>query len=333
MRDSLKKTVSHALHAFFQGAVKHVVKPAAKEVEYAFGASDGAELPGESAEEYAVYWHNIPAVKRRHESLMCGGEPQRYNNFVEYAMERWGGKLPKKGMSALVLGCNDSSPLLHYLLLSGKVDRIVVVDGDREVLNEYAAHVPKTVECKCLDLNGEELPQGPYHLVLAYETLHRVAELESLFDRVAREMDFSAVFVMRDYTGPNRLQMEPEQIRLASAFLPLLPERLRTDVTGAVREEQLAPDLGKLMNIAPDLAVRSEDLLGVIKAKLKIVESMQLGGALLAPLFSGIARNFLDENDAEATAIADAMIETEAALTGSGMLPNNFSYVIARKQG
>jgi len=78
----------------------------------------------------------------------------------------------------------------------------------------------------------------------------------------------------------------------------------------------------------PSEAVRSSEILPLVRERFEVVEERGTGLGLLQFLLADVAANFLD--GAHAAALAEA-IETERRLTESGHLPHDFVFVAARK--
>lgn len=284
--------------------------------------------PGGSLGE--TEWETVPQVAERLRLLMCGGDPGRYRNFIDYAVARWGGKLPREKLSALCLGCGAESYLENLLAETGRFRRVVVIDPDRKRLYEARQRGLEGVEYVRVDPEREPFPDEFFHVVLSHGALQGVAELERIFAEAERVLDPQCgLFVAREYVGPSRLQYTPEQMALAGALLALLPERLRVG-GGGVKQALAAPDLSYMISRRPGTAVRSEDIPGIARNRMKVVEEIALGGTVLAPLLAGIAHNF-SGGDPEAAECLAPLVEAEAALVRSGLLPSDHAFIIARR--
>jgi len=305
-------------------------------IEAFWNEDDGGDRTGSAgaaaAQSREGGWKEIPCVARRLRARIHSSDPDRYEHFLTYTIDRWGGKLPRTGLRILCLGCSPDCALERAALQGGRANDVVVVEGKAERLTRARAAGLAPVRYLQVDLNRDPLPEGPYHVIVAQESLQRLSELEFVFDEVARVLDPIGQFAALEYLGPNRLQYSDTQMGMANAFLHLLPEHLRRDTAGQVRESQSRPDLGLMLEAAPDTAIRSEDLLGIMRWKLKVVDYVALGGTLLAPLLAGIAHNFL-ESDAEADRLLPLFIEIEKSLIDAELLPSDYGFVVARKPG
>ncbi len=279
-------------------------------------------------------WRSLRAVMDYHHRLIFGGDPKRYRHFVDYAVHRWGGKLPQEGLRVLCLGVTPPPALEQMLRQTCVSCNITTIDPSAALVKEAAAFINadagQAISYLNLDPEHAPLPQGPFHIIISHNNLHRFAELEFIFDQIAGVLDPIGIFVALEYTGPNRLQYTDEQLHLANAMLQLLPEHLRIGFDQNPLPELMRPDLGGMLRSAPDCAVRSEDLLGVMRVKLKVLEHVPLGGALLAPLLNGISGNFR-KIDQQAQELLEAVITIESIMLKTNLLPSNYGFMVARK--
>jgi len=82
----------------------------------------------------------------------------------------------------------------------------------------------------------------------------------------------------------------------------------------------------------PTEAVRSQDIVQVVRGKFDIVARCDYGGNLLHYLLGGIAGNFTGD-DPESLSILDPIIAIEEALIESGAFASDFTYIVAQKRG
>jgi SAM-dependent methyltransferase len=74
------------------------------------------------------------------------------------------------------------------------------------------------------------VPEHPYDVVLANQSLHHVVELEALFDRVAETIGDDGVFLISDTIGRNGHLRWPEALQQVRDFWSELPLRKRLNV-------------------------------------------------------------------------------------------------------
>ena len=85
--------------------------------------------------------------------------------------------------------------------------------------------------------------------------------------------------------------------------------------------------LRSVIAVDPSEAVRSADIMPVLKASFDIVEHRLLGGAILQFLLSDIAGNFETEDGER---LLQMLFTIEDTLMEIGDLPNDFAYIVAR---
>lgn len=278
----------------------------------------------------AFTWESVPILAEAQDARERGGEPQRYSNLYDYAIRRWGSRLPDRPLSVLMIGCTLRPDVASLLLETKRVASIVVVDSDAVHLENLVDRDLPGVECWQMDLNKDPLPRGPFDLVVCRNTLIHLRELEHVADGIRKVMDPGGLLIAREYVGPNRLQFTDAQMELVNACLGLLPESMRRNSDGEVVERQEPPGLDDMMRLDPTRAIRSEDIPGVLAARFRILESMSLGGTLLAPLLASISENFRDP-DAEGERVLRTLMDTEMRLIEGGLLETNYAAIIARQ--
>jgi SAM-dependent methyltransferase len=141
----------------------------------------------------AGQWQQSPNTPKRIVSLGCG------NCELEISLAR---TLLTKGLRDFTIKCID---LNEEMLRRAATDARVNGLGGGGLVFE------------CCDLN-RWAPVEDYDAVLANQSLHHIAALESLFDGVWKSLRPSGVFLISDIIGRNGHQRWPEALRLVQAF-------------------------------------------------------------------------------------------------------------------
>ncbi len=81
----------------------------------------------------------------------------------------------------------------------------------------------------------------------------------------------------------------------------------------------------------PSEAVRSDEILPVLRARMKVLEEIPYGGSLLNPLLYEIVANFEDGNEAD-EAILRQLCASEKVLIRTGALPSDYTVVAATRK-
>lgn len=283
-----------------------------------------------SRSRFPQYWERIPAVAAVQHSRECGGDTERYANLFDYALKRWGSRLPTRPLSALVIGCSRKPELPRWLLATGRIGKVLVVDNDSVVLENLLEQRLPNVECWQMELNADPLPRGPFDLIACWDALNHMRELEHIGGEIEKVLERSGLFIAREYIGPNRLQFPPGQMGLVNAFLQLLPEkwRLAQDMEEPL-EQQFAPDLADMMRLDPSKAVRSKDIEKMLHLRLRMLEEIPLGGTLLSPLLANISACF-SESSSDSDRILQTLLDVEMRLITGGLIDSDYKAFIAR---
>jgi hypothetical protein len=80
----------------------------------------------------------------------------------------------------------------------------------------------------------------------------------------------------------------------------------------------------------PSEAVRSDEIVEVLKQDFEIIEKKDWGGNILQFLLADIAGNFVDEKNEHAKSYLRMLINIEETLLQSGEFESDFAYIVAR---
>ena len=97
-------------------------------------------------------WTTVPLIEQMQRERLYGSRAQRYQDFVEYAINRWGGKLPRTGLQVLCLGTGGPTPLERSVRRVIPESRVVVVDTRPDRIERARETGPPDVEYRCIDL-------------------------------------------------------------------------------------------------------------------------------------------------------------------------------------
>jgi len=262
---------------------------------------------------------------------MVSGDPRC--DWVTWMLHRYAVGM---GLKALVLGCGEGW-LERALARDARIPEIVAVDFSKEMLARAARQAEREgldgkIRYAAVDLDREILPGGPYDLILAHDAIHHVRDLEGFFDRVASALATTGVFLFCDYVGPRRFDYAAPRRAVVDEFLRALPEKYRHLArTGGIATQGVRTDPGELARQDPSEAVRSDEILSLLRAKMKVLEEIPYGGSLLSPLLYEIIGNFEEGNEAD-EAILKQLCAAEKVLIQTGALPSDYMVVAAKKR-
>jgi len=277
----------------------------------------------------SMVWTASPVV-RRYLHLLASGHPGcDWVTFVESS------HLGPGADRALVLGCG-SGWLERGLVERGRWRRIVACDFAAETVAGARSLARKEgspqIEYFVIDLEREELPEGPFDAIFAHDVLHHVTHLEAIYARIHGALSPNGRIFFCEYVGPNRFQYSDERMRLINDYFRRLPARIRKDPVSGIRlRRRERVDAKQLIADDPTEAVRSEDVLPLARRFFKVVTEIPYGGGLLNPLLYGVVANFR-EGDPRDDLLLQELCDAEDRLTRSGQLEPDFQiFVGARK--
>jgi len=276
-----------------------------------------------------VYWETLNQVTSYQARCMTGRNGLDPFDHVVRLIKSYLGS--DGNLRALALGCGEERSYEMRFMETGLFSRIEVLDLAAPLLERQRrlaiAAGLEGLHYQCRDLNRAELPPASYDFIWAVGTLHHIERLDHLFGQVRQSMKARALLVVREYVGPNRLQFTARQLALVNALLRVLPARLKKTATGEVKKSECNPAEDVLLD--PSEAVRSRDILPVLRAHFPKVRVIETGGTILYPLLRQIAFNF--EIDPIGPPALNLLIWLETALIKTGLLPSDFVFCVAAR--
>ncbi len=225
--------------------------------------------PADSSVYYdtPLYWNALAEVRAYQDRLALGEAAP---------LGIWGHALAFYGRSrferALVLNCGNGW-VERALVAGGVVGAAVGVDIADDLLAEAAARaagLPITYVRH--DINTDELPVGPFDLVINYAAAHHIAYLDRAFRQVAARLPPDGVFLHWDYCGPARNQYSlgnwDALWQLNQALPPMFRRRLDY------------PHLTTMLATDPTEAIHSDLVISHLERYFSIDHLRPTGGAL-----------------------------------------------------
>jgi SAM-dependent methyltransferase len=279
----------------------------------------------------SLVWTASPVVRRYLHALVSGDPACDWLTWVEHA------HLSPRLNRALVLGCG-SGWLERALAGRGRFRSITACDFAADTVARARRTAEEAglsaIDYGVLDLENEELPDGPFDVVFANDVLHHITGLESLYTRIHDALAPEGRLIFNEYVGPNRFQYPDERMDVVNRYLRLLPDRLRWDpICGHVLWHRERIDERQLMTDDPTEAVRSEDVMPLARRFFRSEKEYLYGGGLLNPLLFGIVTNFRPGDPWDDMVMA-RLCSSEERLTDAGVIEPDFRIFIgARRAG
>jgi len=300
----------------------------------------GADRPGSvwdqssarcARDGFKEYWETLPQVSSYQAERMTEGAGE---DVTSWALDLIRREVGRSGLRGLSLGCAEAAAPEMAFAASGLFDSVDVMDIAAGLLDRQRARALELgweqVSYIRQDLEEVRLEPESYDVVWSIGTIHHLDRLEALFSQVNRALTGRGLFLMREYVGPDRLQLTELQLEVANRVLEWLPESYRRRWDGTLKEASERVDQDRLVAEDPSEAIRSSDIVRAMAEALEVERIVPTGGTLLMPLLEGIAARF--EGSPEADALLHHLMEYEQLLISTGRLPSDFIFAIARKR-
>ena len=290
-------------------------------------------LAGSNPFSAEVYWLAIPRVQRRFQRQACAGLD--YTSWMHYCVgEFLRRRTPVARMLSIGCGTGDLERTLHRLGAFAWCDAIDIAPGAIGVaVREANAVGATTIRYQVQDLEQTDLPRHHYDAVWFNGSLHHIRALETVCQRVCQALKPDGWLFFHEYVGANHFRFDAAQRAAINHAFGLIPERFRRSFQagnwGQVQQAVLMPDPLEVARVDPSEAVRSADILNVVRQHFDIVVENRCGGSLLQFVLHGIAGNFR-EDDPASMEILDMLFAIEDRLMASGSLQSDFVGVAAR---
>jgi SAM-dependent methyltransferase len=278
-----------------------------------------------------LHWLEHPAVQARIRSMTGGSEGRdRFQYFIhKYFPE--GTPVDR----VLTLGCGDGGferGLAQYNFARAH-DAFDIAEGAIQKAVEAARAAGLThVRYEVADLNRVALAPDRYDVVFGLSAIHHISALENLFTQVRASLTPGGFFLLDEFIGPSQFQWPDTQLEAANEVLRELPENLRRrlDRPAEIKTTVSRPTI-EFMNAGdPSEAIRSAEIVPLLKDYFETLEFRGYGGSLLHLVMEGIAGNFTP-GDPLATEWLARLSAMEDQMIREGRLAHDFAVIIARK--
>lgn len=281
--------------------------------------------------ERGLHWTDLTKVQERINRKITGLEDcERYHYFVHHDLR---GMVPVE--RALTLGCGrgDIERGMSQYDFCLRHDAVDISEGAIAVARALAHDAGLDhIRYKIGNLNDIGLPVDTYDVVLGISAIHHVTELEALFKSVHTTLKPGGYFYLDEFVGASQYQWPQQQVDAINEFLPRIPQRLRISQSDghSIRDRVTRPTIGEMQASDPSEAIRSAEIIAVLKKHFSDITIRGYGGAILQMLLADIAANFV-ESDSEATEWLESLFKYEDELLTSGNIQHDFAVILARK--
>ena len=276
------------------------------------------------------YWLAHPQVRDRVNRLASGRPDQdAYGHLATLLAGRgWAFPVPR----ALSLGCGFGA-LERDLVARGLVQHFEAFDLAEGAIAEARrlaaeAGLADRIAYRVADLEQANFPPGSIDIVFAHSSVHHVERLEPLFAAIRRALRPGGILHLHEFVGPTRFQWTDAQLRLGNALLDALPPRLRRLPDGTPKPPLSRPTIAQMIAADPSEAIRSADILPLVRSGFTVIEERPLGGALLHNVLGDIAQNFHPDSTQDSAILARLFAAEDAAMA-AGTIGTDFATVTA----
>jgi SAM-dependent methyltransferase len=170
---------------------------------------------------------------------------------------------------------------------------------------------------------------GRYDLVLSSGALHHVTNLEGILDEIQTVLNPDGYFVLVEFVGPNRFQWTSQQCDLINGALAQLDSHYLKD---GMRLKLGPPAVEEIMRIDPSEAVRSEDILPLVRQRFHTEYESNFNGTIMHMLYPLLNSELTNKGDRDFDSVVRLLLYLEDVLIKSGQLPSDFVFMICRSQ-
>lgn len=231
---------------------------------------------------------------------------------------RWLG--PRRFARALSIGCG-TGPFERDVVRKNLVDRVDAFDGSTNSLRiaretAQSEGMGSRIRYFAADFNAIPLPRAAYDIVFIHQALHHVAALEKLLPGIMAALEPEGLLYLDEYIGPSRTDWNDRLIAPHRRLFATLPA-----------EAKRTPSLAlPIQADDPSEAIRSSEIMPLVRAGFDVKEIRGYGGNLLSVLYPAVD---LDR----APGALDSIIAEEKRILGLGEMPYYAVIVAVPKQG
>lgn len=280
----------------------------------------------ETRRNNAAYWMNNPIIEREVYRLMTGA-PYHWLNWLMKGYFAGSERFER----ALSICCGDGAHELE-LLKSGKVNHLTGFDISEGALQQARERIRTagfgddrfTLEVR--DANRLTLDTR-YDFILSVGAIHHVENLEGLMEEIARCLDRDGFFVLVEFVGPDRFQWTDDQVEIINGLLGTLDPKYLFN--GRVTKFN-RPSVEEMIRVDPSEAVRSSEILGLVRQHFSVTYDRAFNGTLLHMLYPLLNPDLGGGGHPDFDSIVRLLLYFEDVLTQRGVLSPDFVFLVCR---
>ena len=276
----------------------------------------------------AASWWDSPVIVEECQRLITGNPKMDIYEFLKK-------HLPPRPLHKGLSICSGSGEFERGLLDNDLCKTIDAYEIAEERVKEgirLAKEQNYDLRFHMEDVNKASFGNDCYDICFCWSALHHIDRLEGVCDNISRGLRDKGIVVAQEYIGPSQFQWSDKQIEIINRILPLFPEHFRNSSrTGEVINRVQRPTVKSMNENDPSEAIRSQDILPVLKHYFNINTIRYFGGSVYHLLFNEIMGNF-DHNDQKDVTLIRLVLLLERILIEEGILDNDYALMIGQKR-
>ena len=282
------------------------------------GATTATVKPLEGYDYYdgTIYWNSFERVCAILNTLISGSEDVDWPHHLK--------TLHGTFEHAFLVNCGNGW-VERDLFNFGVIRRATGSDISQALLDQAAAGAAKIglpAAYRVADVNSFE-PDGTAHdLVVNVGAMHHVARIDRMTRTLARMLGPQGIYAAFDYVGAHRNQYPWEMWSKIVELNYRLPPRFRVPLA--------YPSLHMMLHTDPSEAVHSELQEECLRRYFDLEQHTPLGGSIAYTLLYQNRALHAAQDEPEAKAVIDRIMEADAAHLAERPQDNLFSFWIAR---
>jgi len=230
----------------------------------------------------------------------------------------------------LSLACGDAGAERHFLSIGAWIECIgydlspVALEGGR------AAAARDGIGGLTLaigDANSINPGEDQYDLVFGWMAWHHFENLERIYEETSRALRPGGLLLLNEYIGPPRFARTAAQSGVMEYWLSELPTELKRDLAGHIRTS-CTPDPALVAAGDPSEAIRSDEIVPLLRERFIIRDQIDYGGGLLHHLLSGSMQCF-DFDQPRHCEWLRILYAAEQDAMKNGVIGNDFTFIVA----
>lgn len=277
-----------------------------------------------------VDWMNHPFIDKFYINRQISKNPEE--NWLVYVNKNY---VPVTLDLGLTLGCGNGGLERHALSLGmcRQFEAFDIAEGAIDVARDLAVKegIDSQVKYEVMNINQIFLEPDKYDIVFASMSAHHFSELEHIYSQVRTALKPNGFFVLNEYVEPTQFQWTDEQLVLINDLLKILPNKYREYISlpGQIKQSVWKLTIDEMNNIDPSEAIRSAEVLPLLKQYFSILERIDYGGTILHQLMQDIVGNFALDKEQD-IALLNLICYLEETLIKKKVIPSDFALIIAQ---